>query len=243
MGNLLKTVLFLVVSVFLTHLLPFNDFFRNLDTMVHEFGHALVTLLLSGKVMYIQLFSNHSGVTYSQVTRSWSLIPIAMAGYMTASLFAVFLFRQRSKGRQRLGLQVMTVIAIISLVFFIRNEFGVMWVIGFIILNTIMLAFLPRWLCDLYYLLVAFLTLEESVVGPFSLLLYAWEDPAKAGDATNLAQVTPLPAIGWAALFTAFALWCAVRALGWFFSGSRNRNRPAEPPRAPQPGYRQPYEE
>ncbi|MCZ8513934.1 M50 family metallopeptidase [Paenibacillus filicis] len=238
MSNLIKTILFLVVSAFLTHLIPFSDFFRNLDTMIHEFGHAAVTLLLSGKVMYIELFSNHSGVTYSQVTRHWSLIPIALAGYMTASLFAVFLFRQRAKGRQRFGLQVMTVIAIVALAFFIRNEFGVMWVLGFIVLNTVMLTFMPRWLCDLYYLLVAFLTLEESVFGPFSLILYALQDPAQAGDATNLAKVTPIPSVGWAVFFTLFALWCAMRALRWFFSGRQ---------RSPQAGrdtaYRRQYED
>ncbi|UUZ91101.1 M50 family metallopeptidase [Paenibacillus sp. P25] len=238
MGNLIKTVLFLLVSAFLTHLIPYNDFFRNLDTMVHEFGHAVVTLLLSGKVMYIELFSNHSGVTYSQVTRPWSLIPIALAGYMTASLFALFLFRRRAKDRQRFGLQVATVIAIISLIFFVRNEFGVMWVIGFIILNTLMLAFMPRFISDIYYLLIAFLTLEESVFGPFSLILYAMQDPAKAGDATNLAKVTPIPSIGWAVIFTVFALWCAMRALRWFFSGGRRAGRAAR-----MPSYQSQYEE
>lgn len=223
---MIKTILFLVVSAFLTHLIPFSDFFRNLDTTIHEFGHAVVTLLLSGNVMKIELFANHSGVTYSQVTSRWSLIPIALAGYTTASLFALFLFKQRSRGRQRLGLQVMTVIAIVSLVFFVRNEFGVMWLLGFVILNVLMLAFMPKWLMDLYYLLLAFLTLEESVFGPFSLILYAWDDPAKAGDATNLSLVTPIPAIGWALIFTLFALWCAVRAIGHFLGGKKPSSRP-----------------
>ncbi|TVY10292.1 M50 family metallopeptidase [Paenibacillus cremeus] len=223
---MIRTILFLIVSAFLTHLIPFHDFFRNLDTLIHEFGHAVVTLLLSGKVRSIELFANHSGVTYSQVTKGWSLIPIALAGYMTASLFALFMFRQWAKERQRLGLQIMTIIAILALVLFVRNEFGMMWLIGFVILNVIMLSFMPRWLMDIYYMLLAFLTLEESVFGPFSLILYAWDDPAKAGDATNLSHVTPVPAIGWALFFTLFSLWCAARALKHFIGGRKKSRRP-----------------
>jgi hypothetical protein len=229
MSNWLKTVFLLIGSAFLTRLIPFSSFFRNLDTMIHEFGHAVVTLALSGRVMYIELFANHSGVTYSSVTNSWSVIPIALAGYMTASLFAVFLFKMRSINKQRLGLQVITLLAILSLVVFVRNEFGVMWLIGFIILNILMLAIVPSWLRDAYYLLLAFLTLEESVLGPVSLILYALENSASAGDAANLGRITMIPAIGWAVLFTVFSLWCAKIAIGSFLG------RRKEPP------VRQPY--
>ncbi|UQZ84268.1 hypothetical protein SK3146_03502 [Paenibacillus konkukensis] len=226
MGNGLKTVLFLIGSAFLTRLIPFSSFFRNLDTMIHEFGHAVVTLALSGKVMYIELYANHSGVTYSQITNNWSSIPVSLAGYMTASLFAVLLFKLRAGGKQRLGLQIMTVIAILALILLVRNEFGVMWLIGFIALNIIMLALAPRWLHDFYYLLLAFLTLEESVLGPISLIVYALDNPASAGDAANLSRVTPIPAIGWALWFSLFALWCAKNAIVAFLERKKPRPRP-----------------
>jgi hypothetical protein len=232
MSNWLKTVFFLIGSAFLTRLIPFSSFFRNLDTMIHEFGHAIVTLALSGRVMYIELFANHSGVTYSSVTNNWSVVPIALAGYMTASLFAVFLFKMRAVNKQRLGLQVITLLATLSLVVFVRNEFGVMWLIGFIILNILMLAIVPRWLRDAYYLLLAFLTLEESVLGPLSLILYALDNPASAGDAANLGQITPIPAIGWALGFTLFSLWCAKSAIGAFLV-----RRKEQPVRQPYPHF------
>jgi hypothetical protein len=226
MSNLFKTVLFLILSAFLTHLIPFSDVFRNLDTMIHEFGHAIVTLALSGQVMYIELYANHSGVTYSRITSSWSSIPISLSGYMLASLFALFLFHVRAKGKEKLGLQVITLLALLSLVLFVRNEFGIMWIIAFVALNVLMLAFIPRWLRDTYYLLLAFLTLEESVLGPFSLILYALEDPTKAGDASNLSLVTPIPAIGWAVIFTLFSLWCAGKAIRIFLGGKKGRRSP-----------------
>jgi len=233
MGNVLKTVLFLIGAAFLTRLIPFSSFFRNLDTMIHEFGHAVITLAVSGKVMFIELYSNHSGVTYSQIMNNWSSIPVSLAGYMTASLFAVFLFKMRAGGKQRLGLQAMTVVSIIVLVLFVRNEFGVIWLVGFIALNILMLSLVPRWLRDFYYLLLAFLMLEESVMGPVSLIVYALENPAAAGDATNLSRVTPIPAIGWAVLFTLFSLWCAKIAISAFLERKKQR-----PVRQQEPYYR-----
>jgi len=234
MSNWLKTIVLLIGSAFLTRWIPFSSFFRNLDTTIHEFGHAIVTLALSGRVMSIELYANHSGVTYSSVANNWSVIPISLAGYMTASLFAVFLFKMRARDNQRLGLQTMTLIGIVALVLFVRNEFGIMWLVGFIALNIVMLALVPRWLRDAYYLLLAFLTLEESVMGPISLVIYALQNPASAGDATNLARVTFLPAIFWAGLFTVFSLLCAKSAIQAFLG--RRRPRPAKP-QQPYPNY------
>ncbi|NHN32560.1 M50 family metallopeptidase [Paenibacillus agricola] len=228
MSSWLKTVCFLIGSVLLTRWIPFSSFFRSLDTMIHEFGHALVTLAFSGKVNYIELNADHSGVTLSSVTNSWSVIPIALAGYMLASLFAVFLFKMQAIGKQSLGLQVITVLAIISLLVFVRNGYGMVWLIGFIILNVVMLFVVPRWLRDGYYMFMAFLTLEESVMGPISLILYAWNDPASAGDATNLGRMTLVPAIVWALLFTLFSLWCAKSAIGTFLRSKRARPAPPE---------------
>jgi hypothetical protein len=235
MSNWLKTILFLIGSAMLTHLLP-TSFFRNLDTMIHEFGHAIMTLAFSGKVMYIELYSNHSGVTYSTIANSWAVVPVSLAGYMLASLFAWYLFSAYAKGRQKLGLQIITILAVLSLVLFVRNQFGITWLIGFILLNLFMMIVGKiAWIRNFYYLLLAFLCLEESVFGPFSLILYALSDPKKAGDATNLSQFTGIPSILWAALFTLFALWCAKRAVQAFLG----RNKRVRPVRATTPYYQE----
>lgn len=235
MSNWVKTILFLIGSALLTHWIP-SSFFRNLDTMVHEFGHAVVTLALSGKVMYIELYQDHSGVTYSSITKQWAIIPVALAGYITASLFAWFLFSAYSRGKQRLGLQVMILLSGLSLILFVRNSFGITFLVGFIALTIIILALTPKWLSDFYYLLLAFLCLEESVFGPFSLIIYAWGNARQAGDATNLALHTGIPAIIWAIGFTLFALWCAKQAVQAFLG--RNKRARSSNRQSPTPSYR-----
>jgi hypothetical protein len=221
MSKWLLTVLFLIGSAFLTHLIPFSSFFRYLDTMIHEFGHAMATLLLSGKVMYIELYADHSGVTRSMITRPWSRIPVGLAGYMSASAFAWLLFALHARGLQKRGLIAITALAVLSLVLFVRNGYGMAWLTGFIALNIVVLLWGNRFITKWYYLLVAFLTLEESVSGPLYLLLLAFNRPGSAGDATLLEQSAVLPAPFWGLWFTLFSLWCAKRALQCFF-GPKN---------------------
>lgn len=223
----LFTILLLIACALLTRLVPFSSFFRNLDTMIHETGHAVVTLLFSGKVSYIELFQNHSGVTYSIVVGSWKMIPIALAGYVTASLFAVGMFYAQNRGKQRLGLQVITVVALLDLLLFVRNEFGIAWLIGFIALNVTVFIFAPKWLQNGYFILLAFLCLEESVVGPITLVRLAFLDGGSAGDASNLAAFTGIPGLVWACLFLGFAFWCAMKCIRLFLG--TYTSRPKQP--------------
>lgn len=215
MSRWFVTILFLVGSAILTNWIPFSSFFRNVDTMVHELGHAVTTLLLSGEVLYIQLYANHSGVTYSFIERGWRTIPLGLSGYMTASLFAVFLFQMYAKGKLTVGFIAMSLLAVISLAFFVNNGFGVMWLIGFIVVNGIAM-FLPfPSIRNFYYLLVAFICLEESVMGPINLLILSLTGNP-AGDATGLSRSTSIPAFVWAIIFLLFALLCARKAIAAF---------------------------
>ncbi|MEO3947688.1 M50 family metallopeptidase [Gorillibacterium sp. CAU 1737] len=225
MGKWMRAVLVLIGCAFLTRFLP-TSFFRNVDTMVHEFGHALMVLLLSGKVMNISLYADHSGVTQSALASASSFIPVSLAGYMTASLFAWLLFALYAKRQYALGLWLVTGIAALSLALFVRNGFGMSWLAGLLVLNLLFLLFPYPLLRKYYFLFIAFLSLEESVMGPLTLVILAVRNGgAGAGDASILARLTPLPGLVWALLFFLFALWCAKLAID-AFSGRGRRQPP-----------------
>jgi hypothetical protein len=211
-----KTILYILGSAILANFLPFSSFFKNVDTLIHEFGHAVVTLALSGRVMEIALYSNQSGVTRSVVSNGWSMLPIGLAGYMTASLFTWYLFASYSKGKQRSGLIAITIIAAVALMLFVRNGYGIIWLIGFIGINVVVLMFAGKGISRFYYLLIAFLSLEESVFGPIWLNVAAVTSQGKAGDASLLSNTTSVPAIVWSFWFTLFAVWCAKQAITAF---------------------------
>lgn len=225
MNKWLKTVLYLVGAAVLTRFIPFSSWFRIMDTMIHELGHAVTTLLLSGRVLSIELNPDHSGTTYSVLASGWRTIAVSLSGYISASLFSVLMFYGYFKRKQGEGLLVISGVAVLMILLFVRNSYGVWWLSIFIVI-TLVFYFLGTRIRNAYFLLLAFLTLEESVMGPFSLLLYAVRQPSRAGDAANLANTTVVPAFAWALLFLVFALWCAKLALQLFW-----RKRPA--PKAP----------
>lgn len=226
MNKWLKTLLFLAGSALLTRFIPFSSLFRNLDTMIHEFGHALVTLLLSGRVLRIELYADHSGVTYSAIGAGVKAIAVSLAGYPLASLFSVLLFYLYRKERHRGGLLLASAVALVMLLLYVRGGFGMFWLSGFIVLNIAVLLLWPKF-SKYYYLFLAFLTLEESVAGTLVLVSASIFSPSGAGDAANLARMTPLPAILWALLFLLFSLLCAKWALGLFFKKESLRGKPA----------------
>ena len=228
MRKWLMTLLLLMLSAVLTHWIPFSSFFRNLDTLVHESGHAAVTLILSGNVTYIHLFQDHSGVTLSSVSSGWSMIVVALAGYMTASMFTVYLFFAYSREKERQGLLTITGISVLGL-FFINNSFGVTWLIGFIVINVLAVWIFPRFVRNAYFLLLAFLTLEESVFGPITLLILAITQPQQSGDAAVLSHVTGIAPAVWALWFTSFALWSAKLAIQYFFARGTRASRRRKP--------------
>ncbi len=124
--------------------------------------------------------------------------------------------------------------ALVSVIFFVHQGFGLWWLLGLILLNIVILYAGTRsgktgryggLLLKGYYLLIAFLTLEEAALSPLVLVVYSFTDPAAAGDAANLARVTAVPALVWSLLFTAFSFYCAKLSLGWFMKG-----RPASRP-------------
>ncbi|ASA26037.1 M50 family metallopeptidase [Paenibacillus donghaensis] len=223
MNKWLTTLLILAGSALLTRWIPFSSLFRNLDTMVHEFGHALATLLLSGRVLRVELYMNHSGVTYSAIQAGGKAIVLSLAGYPFASLFALLLFYLYRKGQQNWGLILSSAIAIMMLLLYVRGSFGMIWLAGFILLNLLML-FPWKKASRYYYLFLAFLTLEESVMGTLYLVYAAVTSPSRAGDAANLARLTPVPALFWALLFLMISLVCAKLALQQFFTRERVRS-------------------
>ncbi|GGD95381.1 M50 family metallopeptidase [Paenibacillus nasutitermitis] len=207
----------MILALFLTRFIPFSAFFRNVDTLVHELSHALVTLVLSGKVMYIHLFSNQAGVTYSSYTEQWMTIPISLAGYMGSSLFSLLLFLLYARRKEKAGLIIAAVLAVAGVALFVRNGYGMTWCAGFAALTAVIAAMAPIWLRHGYYLLIAFIVLVESVISPFVILSNAILSTGSAGDAANLGKATFVPAFVWALLFTAFSLWCAKMSTGLLF--------------------------
>jgi hypothetical protein len=217
MSSWVKMALFVLVTAMLTRMLPFSEFFRNVYTLVHEMAHAVATLLLSGSVLYIELYADQSGVTHSLIQAGWRSAVISLAGYTGAALFAWLLFGLQAGGREKTGLLIVAVIAAVALLLFVRNGYGILWCAGFAGVTLLICLLAPGWLRVFHASLVAFICLVESVISSITILAIAIMDPAAAGDAANLSRATAIPAVAWGLFFAGFALWCAKNATATLF--------------------------
>lgn len=197
-----KTVIFtFILSMVLLYTPVIGNFFKIINTLIHEVGHAFMTLLVNGEVRSISLFYNTEGVTVSGSKGGFDLILISLAGYFSTSLFVLFFSFLWKKEKHYLNAFILFVLSFISLVFWIRNLFGFIWIILFItFLFYIMKHKNKKWIASTsLILLIALFT--QSFHSSLDILLLSFTTPYQAGDATNLSKYTYIPTQIWGSLF------------------------------------------
>lgn len=211
-GNIILIV-FVVVALLLPRIPVVGKFFNIINTGVHEFGHALMALLLDGEVHKIELFKDTSGATVTQTKHKAAAFLISLAGYpfaVSVGWLAFYLVQNGAAMGLVLGLSILF---LLMLVFWIRNWYGALWVFLFTGITALLL-FLDNALYTEYVaMFYAVMILTESVVSSFLLTVLSFKDSSKAGDATNLANLTHVPAAIWSLLFLAYTLWVVYRVV------------------------------
>ncbi len=170
-------------------------------TMIHELGHAIMTVITSGEIISISLFADTSGNTITKSKSKFGQFLIAIAGYPVAAIMAFVFFYLIHKGKTNVVLFIFASIALVELVFWIRNIYGILWLIAFVIL----LLLVYRMEVELYsYAITVFFSsvlLIESIISTVQLLFISIKKPLNAGDAANLKIITYIPAFFWAFFF------------------------------------------
>ena len=206
-------VLFFALGFILPRIPGVGKCFNIINTALHEFGHALMALVTGGSVDKIELFRDTSGTTTTKSSSRFSAILVSLAGYPFAASVAwlsFYLIRQGAEQGLVIGLSILFVV---MLLFWIRNWYGALWVVLFCVGNGLLLYYgEPDWLhyVALFY---AVMILVESVTSTITIVVLAIRDGDKAGDATNLAKTTHVPAFFWALLFLAYTVWVCYRVV------------------------------
>lgn len=193
--------LLIIVSLILTRIPYIGKFFRVVNTMIHECGHAFMALFLSGEVVKINLFSDTSGVTVTKVRRKIPRLLVSFAGYPFSALVAFIIFYLIKDEYYTVALVVLMLFAVISLLFFVRNFYGIFWLIMFLIAGGFIIEFDSLSILNAWMVFLASLLLTDAFVSGFILLKISIENPTGAGDAANLKKETHIPAWIWSLLF------------------------------------------
>lgn len=206
------TTLLLAVLPWLS---PVNYSLRLLMTSVHELGHGLAAILTGGEFVRFVVFPDGSGIAHTG--GGWRFIVIP-AGYLGAALFgAILITLGRNQRQSRVALIVIgAFLFLLSLRYGIPNIFTSDWIWGLLtttfgvifggILVWVSFKASSNWIVFLLHLIAirAGLTSFSDLVGLIGISsdLFAGQN----NDAMSMANLTFIPAIIWALLWTIIAL-------------------------------------
>ncbi|MBV2361910.1 M50 family metallopeptidase [Streptomonospora nanhaiensis] len=187
---------------------------RNVVTIAHEGGHAVMALLSGRQLTGIRLHSDTSGVTVSRgrPTGPGMVLTVA-AGYITPSIVGLLCILLLL-GNRVTALLWMSILVLAAMLLLIRNVYGVVSVVG-----TGAVVFLVSWFTPpevqaaFAYFFTWFLLLA-GIRPVFELQAQRSRQPSPHSDADQLHRLTGVPGIVWVLFFgvvnvavTAAGIW------------------------------------
>lgn len=186
-----------------------------LGTIMHEAGHALISILTGGGVYRFEITSPDSGVTSSWLPSRLSSIATSAAGYAMPPLAGLGAAALLHRGHVTAVL-TFTVVTMALLLFIARD------VLTFVIIALVgVLAFIiarwgPGWLQAWASYTEVWLLLTSEIAGVATLVVRRLRGQPAGDDADDLADQTRIPAFvwiaGWFILF-GWVLWHGVPLL------------------------------
>ncbi|MEY9213941.1 M50 family metallopeptidase [Thermobifida halotolerans] len=185
---------------------------RNVVTIAHEGGHAVVALFSGRQLTGIRLHSDTSGVTVSRGRPDGiGMIMTILAGYTAPSVVGLVGIVLLTAGRIT-GLLWMSILLLAAMLLLIRNVYGVVSVVGTGAVVFLVSWFTPDEVQSFFAYLFTWFMLFASVRPVFELQSQRRRQPSSRSDADQLDRLTGVPGTVWVLFFGLFNI--AVVALG-----------------------------
>lgn len=185
---------------------------RNVVTIAHEGGHALVALLSGRQLTGIRLHSDTSGVTVSRGKPTGpGMILTVFAGYIAPSVIGILGILMLMADRIT-ALLWLSILVLAAMLIMIRNFYGVVSIVGTGAVVFGVSWFTPAEIQAAFAYLFIWFLLFASVRPVFELQSQRRRQPSPHSDADQLARLTGMPGTLWVAVFALVNL--AVTALG-----------------------------
>ena len=212
----------LILCIVIARLPYIGKYFKVVNTLIHETGHSLMTLFTNGQVIKVELFSDTSGTTVTKSNSKFGQFMIAFAGYPFASIMGyLFVFLIFNNYFSALLITI-GIIAIVNLIFFVRNAHGIFWTLSFSALIVLNFKYGSVLSTVIFATVICAITLFESLWSSIVITVMSIKKSGNAGDATNLKKITQVPAFIWALLFLGLSSYVVYKAvylfLGFDFS-------------------------
>lgn len=185
---------------------------RNVVTIAHEGGHAVVALLSGRQLTGIRLHSDTSGVTVSRGRPDGiGMILTVAAGYITPSLVGLVGILLLMNGRITMLLW-MSILVLAAMLLLIRNVYGVVSLVGTGAMVFLVSWFTPAEVQAAFAYVFTWFMLAAGVRPVFELQGQRVRQPSPHSDADQLDRLTGVPGTVWVFFFGTVNV--AVLALG-----------------------------
>jgi hypothetical protein len=183
---------------------------RNVITIVHEAGHALIAVLAGRRLQGIRLHSDTSGVTVSRGKPTGpGMVLTSLAGYPAPALLGLA-FAALVVSNRNTVLLALAALLLLAVLVMVRNAYGVLSVVVTAgVLAVVALVAGPGVQAWFVYLITWFL-LFGGVRPVFELQAKRHRGAARDSDADQLARLTGVPALLWVLILFVMALGCLV---------------------------------
>ncbi|WP_230424492.1 M50 family metallopeptidase [Prauserella cavernicola] len=183
---------------------------RNVMTIVHEAGHALVAVLAGRRLQGITLHSDTSGVTVSRgKPEGPGMVLTTLAGYPAPAVLGLG-FAALVSGENLSAVLVIAALLLLGVLVMVRNAYGVFAVlVSAAVLGGIGFFAGPGVQAAFVYVMTWFLLLG-SVRPVFELHAKRRRGAARDSDADQLARLTGLPATIWLLVLVVLTVTCLV---------------------------------
>ncbi|MDY0342159.1 MAG: M50 family metallopeptidase [Lentimicrobium sp.] len=209
--------LIMLAAMLLVRIPGIGKILRTFNTLLHESGHMLMAILLNGTVHEVRLNSDLSGSASTSSNSRLKSTLISLNGYPFAALSILALFALLRNGYYQAGYIALISLALIHLTFFVRNTFGMIWLALFIVLLTVSFTQAPPQVAEWVLTGLILIALAEAIISTIQIILLGLTKPRKAGDITNLARTTRLPAWLWALIMLALCAWIIYHIIAGYF--------------------------
>ncbi len=183
-------------------------------TLVHEMGHATLTLLTSGKVHRLEISSPDGGATDSTAIVGIRSVLITLAGYPAVSLLGLAAAHLLRQGQAAAVVTELGVVAAAAAPF-ARGLLtwgtvaGTLAGVALLLWGDVSMVYV--WVAHA----IAWLLLCSGVVGVLTLVRNWWGGAPDAGDAFALQRKTGIPWPFWVLGWLALAGWCLYLGGSW----------------------------
>ncbi|MCP3800936.1 M50 family metallopeptidase [Allokutzneria sp. A3M-2-11 16] len=192
---------------------------RNIITIVHEAGHAVIAVLAGRRLSGIRLHSDTSGVTVSRGRPTGpGMVFTSLAGYIAPSLVGLGFAALLGTDRITLLLWVCTAV-LLAMLIMVRNVYGalLLLVTGAVLVSVSLLT--TSGVQAAFAYLITWFLLVGGVRPVSELQRKRSRGRARDSDADQLARLTSTPAITWVLVFFVVTLGSLGLGTTWMLTG------------------------